>query len=252
MIPSAWVQAAVDAHIHLKIDPSGVRKAGLDIADEGMDKNALCGRYGILVEYLQFWSGKGGDIYETVEKAFTLCDLLDYRSVDYDADGLGAGVRGDARVINRIRKENRKGNIQFNPFHGSGSVIDPTGDPFRGINETKEGDKGRTNEDFLRNLKAQGWWGLRRRFQLTYRAVIEGLPYNKDDIISISSAIPDYRMLITELSQPTFSTDSVGKIIVDKMPDGARSPNLADAVMIAFAPAKRPTGGFFHDYTASK
>ena len=43
--------------------------------------------------------------------------------------------------------------------------------------------------------------------------------------------------MIGELSQPTYKVNQVGKIVVDKSPDGARSPNLADALMIRFAPA---------------
>lgn len=247
LIPSAWVQASVDAHLKLKIEPSGIRKAGVDIADEGRDKNALCGRYGILVEYLESWSGKGGDIYDSVERIFTLCDVLGYPMVDYDADGLGAGVRGDARVINKRRVDNRTGMITFSPFRGSGAVVDPEGDPFKRTTDIKDRMKGRTNEDFFANAKAQSWWSLRQRFQLTYRAVIEGLPFNKDDIISISSSIPEYRKLITELSQPTYSQNTVGKIIIDKMPDGASSPNRADSLMIAFAPIKKTARGFFSD-----
>ncbi|EMF3851666.1 TerL protein, partial [Salmonella enterica] len=42
--------------------------------------------------------------------------------------------------------------------------------------------------------------------------------------------------LVTELSQPTWSKNTVGKILVDKQPDGTKSPNLADSVMIAYAP----------------
>jgi hypothetical protein len=42
---------------------------------------------------------------------------------------------------------------------------------------------------------------------------------------------------VSELSQPTFKVSPVGKIVVDKTPDGAKSPNLADALMIRFAPA---------------
>jgi hypothetical protein len=42
--------------------------------------------------------------------------------------------------------------------------------------------------------------------------------------------------LIMELSQPTFSINGVGKIVVDKQPDGTKSPNLGDATMIAYAP----------------
>jgi phage terminase large subunit len=235
LIPSAWVNAAIDAHIKLGIEATGTRQAGFDVADEGRDKNAFAGRYGILIEYLESWSGKGDDIFESIEKVFTLCDLFQYPEVYYDADGLGAGVRGDARVIN----EQRKHKIPFHPFHGSGAVVDPEGDPFLRSKEFKDHQKGRTNDDFFKNFKAQGWWSLRRRFQHTYRAVVEKLEYVADDIISIPSVLPQSRQLIAELSQPTFSPDNVGKMLVDKMPDGARSPNLADAVMIAFAPYQK-------------
>ena len=235
LIPSAWVNAAVDSHIKLGITPSGIRHAGFDVADEGHDKNALVGRYGILIEYLESWQGKGEDIFKSVNKVFTLCDVLGYSEVYYDADGLGAGVRGDARVINDARKNK----LPFLPFWGSGKVTEPEGDPFQRSAEFKDHKKGRTNEDFFLNAKAQGWWALRRRFQQTYRAVVDKLPYDPADIISISSALPEYRHLIVELSQPTYSPNNVGKILVDKTPDGGRSPNLADAVMIAFAPYKK-------------
>lgn len=244
MIPAIWVQAAVDAHIKLGIFPSGKRLGGVDVADEGVDKNAFCGRHGILIEYLESWSGKGSDIYETVERVFNICDRLDFDFTNYDADGLGAGVRGDARVINAKRKAAGQSKVTFNPFRGSGEIVDPKGNPFQGTDEGKDGEKGRTNLDFFYNAKAQGWWSLRRRFQQTYRAVVEGLPFNPEDIISISSQITEYNKLIVELSQPTYSQTNNGKIIVDKMPDGARSPNLADSVMIAFAPRKVISGFF--------
>ena len=246
VIPSVWAAAAVDAHIKLKIDPKGVRKAGLDVADRGSDHNALCGRYGILIEYLESWSGKDADIFKSIEKVFTLCDVLDYDTVDYDADGLGAGVRGDARVINGRRLTQNKRNIKFNAFWGSGAVVNPEGNPFQASNENKDAEKGRTNDDLFENYKAQAWWALRLRFRNTYRAVVEGLPYNPDDIISIPSSLPEYRKLLVELSQPTYSqSEKSGKIIVDKMPDGMKSPNRADAVMIAFAPLKKKSAGFF-------
>ena len=245
LIPSVWVQCAVDAHITLGITPSGLRKAGLDIADEGADKNAFCGRQGILVDYIESWSGKGADIYDTVERAFRICDEHHYHSLDYDADGLGAGVRGDARIINNRRVANRQTKITFNPFRGSGSVVDPEGNPFQSANEHKDREKGRTNEDFFANAKAQAWWALRRRFQLTYRAVVEKLPYNPEDIISISSQLPEHRKLLIELSQPTYRQNDNGKILVEKMPGGARSPNLSDSCMIAFAPIRKVNAGFF-------
>ena len=58
LIPATWVQASIDAHIKLALNPTGLRKSGLDIADEGQDKNALCIRYGILFEHIEVGQGK--------------------------------------------------------------------------------------------------------------------------------------------------------------------------------------------------
>lgn len=247
LIPAIWVNAAIDAHIKLDIKPSGIRKIGFDIADQGSDKNAVSGRHGILVEYVESWSGKGEDIFESVSKVFNLCDIFNYFHVDYDADGVGAGTRGDARIINERRQKNGHPKIEFVPFHGSGKVVDPEGNPFQNSNEMKDADKGRTNEDFFANFKAQAWWALRRRFQLTYRAIKEGKIINPDDLISISSSLSEKNKLINELSQPTYIQNNVGKMVIDKLPEGARSPNLADAVMIAFAPLPKRHRGFFSD-----
>jgi phage terminase large subunit len=98
--------------------------------------------------------------------------------------------------------------------------------------------KGRKNKDMFLNLKAQGWWSLRVRFQNTYRAVVEGMDYNADDLISISEDIPanDRQMLLNELSQPTYGFNDVGKMKTNKSPNGTKSPNIGDAIMIQYAP----------------
>lgn len=253
LIPNDWIMAAIDAHIKLCIEPKGIRKLAFDVADEGRDKNADCGRYGVLVEHLDEWSGKGGDIYKSTEHVFRLCDEFGYDTVDYDADGLGASVRGDARKINEFRKLK----IEFNPFRGSGEVVDPDGDPFKNYSEKVKREKGRTNEDYFANRKAQGWFALRQRFLTTYRAVmtakqVDGVwttdgtfDFHTDDIISIPNGLTHREKLIRELGQPTCIQNNAGKMLIDKRPDGTLSPNLADAVMIAFAPAKRLPGGFF-------
>jgi len=186
-------------------------------------------RHGILIEHIISWSGKGSDIFQSVAKAFHICDEHGYDNLDFDADGLGAGVKGDARVLN----EKRTKPIMVSPFRGSASPVNPQ----------KQIVEGRTNEDFFANAKAQAWWALRERFKKTHRAVVDKMEYNKDDIISISSLSPEYMKLITELSQPTYSLNNAGKVIVDKTPDGMKSPNLADSVMMAFAPTK--SKGFF-------
>lgn len=228
LIPSAWVQASIGAHLKLNVKPTGIRRGGLDVADTGIDKNAFAGRHGFLLEYLRSWSGRNSDIYQTVVRAFNICEEQDYECFDYDADGLGAGVRGDARVINEARVDAGKRYIRDEPFRGSGAVYDP-----KGCMVPK-----RQNQDFFANAKAQAWWALRLRFQATYRAVIEHMPFDPDDIISINPNLNELLPLTMQLCQPTYSINTVGKVVIDKT-DGMPSPDLADAVCIAYQPASR-------------
>jgi phage terminase large subunit len=44
VIPSEWVNAAIDLHKLLNYPITGIRKLGFDVADEGKDLNACCGR----------------------------------------------------------------------------------------------------------------------------------------------------------------------------------------------------------------
>jgi phage terminase large subunit len=236
VIPATWVMSSIDAHIKLNMRISGEKIGALDIADEGKDLNAFCCRYGILVEHIEQWSGKGDDIYGSIEKACDIADTWNYKEVYYDADGLGSGVRGDSRKINEERISKKLLKINFNVFRGSASVIDPDYEMI----------EGRKNIDFFENLKAQAWWSLRVRFQNTYRAVEENQPYDQDSIISISSSAFEKTKLISELSQPTFTKSKTGKLMIDKKPDSTRSPNLADAVMMAFSPKERR--GFLSDF----
>jgi hypothetical protein len=242
LIPSAWVQASIDSHLILKINPTGIRISGLDVADEGRDKNAYCCRQGILVFFMDEWSGKNEDIFESVKKSFRLCDIHSIDIVCYDGDGLGAGVRGDARIINDKRRLNGKSQVLFTQFRGSGGVVDPTRDPLEFFSNIKTSGRGRTNKDYFKNAKAQGWWDLRYRFQETYKAINGKPDFNPDTIISLSSNLNNLNKLITEISQPTYSEDNLGKIMIDKMPDGSKSPNLADSLMICFSRQKRTVG----------
>jgi len=233
LILPQWINAAVDAHIKLGIEPSGGRFGALDVADQGKDDCAFAARHGVLLNYLKSWSGRESDIFKTTIKTFGLCDELRLASFFFDQDGLGAGVTGDANQINVERAQAGKPDIQAIPFRGSASPWNPDGSIV----------PGRKNKDFFANAKAQSWWSLRARFEATYRAVIEKQPFDPDTIISIDSKLPELLPLQMELSQPTFSVNAVGKIVVDKAPDGMHSPNLADSVMIAYQPAT--PDGFF-------
>jgi phage terminase large subunit len=232
IIPSAWVQASIDAHIKLGIKPTGVRKSVLDVADRGVDKNAMCFRHSFLIEDVDQWSGRGSDIFETTARAFRECDArAGYDGFRFDADGLGASVRGDARVINEERAKLRMRPLSVTEFRGSAGVLNPEDIVPRTT---------RTNQDFFENYKAQSYWALRYRFEATYNAVVKGLPFNEGDIIAIPSGLKYRAKLVSELSQPVVKYSKTGKVMVDKTPEGALSPNLADAVMMAFAPSNDP------------
>ena len=230
IIPQAWIQASIDAHKKLGVEPSGIRRGALDVADQGRDVNAFAARHGVLVTYCASWSGKESDLFATTEKAFMICDELRLDGFDADADGLGAGIRGDATRIRARRQQQRIKDLRVGEFRGSAGVIDPT----RKVPGTD-----RTNLDMFQNLKAQSWWALMRRFQETHRAVT-GQPYDADGIISLSSDIKELSKLCIELSQPQWKLSANGKLMVDKIPEGQKSPNLADAIMIAFAYRRGP------------
>lgn len=251
VIPQVWVQAAIDAHVKLGFKPSGLKRGALDIADEGKDKNAYAGAHGVVVDYIEQWSGKGSDIFDTVLKAHTVGTMAGHGEYRYDSDGMGAGARGDARVINEGIKRNDPKYagiraLEAHPWRGSGEIVNPT-DPIPTAIPSDSRDRiERTNEDYFANAKAQGWWELRVRFQRTYRAVIEGHAYDPADLISLSSHMPELTALCLELSQPTYTTNGAGKTLINKQPEGSKSPNLADAVMILLAPAPVKSKGFFN------
>jgi len=241
VIPSEWVQSAIGALEKLGLAASGARQGGLDVADEGPDLNAFAGRHGVLLDFCEAWAGKGDDIFGTTQKAFDICAAQGYASFRYDGDGLGAGVRGDARVI----AEGMEGKAPtVTPYRGSAAPVDPDGKI-----PTVDGEPDkleRTNGDYFANAKAQAWWSLRMRFLRTHRAVTQGvMPADPDELISISPHLPDLQKLKLELSQATYSKTGAGKLLIDKSPNGARSPNRADAVVIAFAPVEPERRGFF-------
>lgn len=240
VIPAAWVQSAIGAARKLGITITGARKSALDVADEGLDLNAWAGRHGIELQHLDSWSGQGKTIYWTTQQAFLRCDEHGYDNCRFDADGLGSGVRGDAEAINATRPGAQR---KFTAFRGSGAVLFPDKFVFRGDDK---GVGARKNEDFFYNFKAQAWWSIRERFEKTHRAVTDGAVFPPDELISISENLPVSvrTKLVAELSQPTYDINTTGKMLIDKTPEGTRSPNLADAVMICYAPEEKRSSIF--------
>ena len=234
IIPMLWIREAIDAHIHIPYfaeavpHNSGNFIAGLDVADDGLDKNALSIREWVIWRYCEEWGER--DPATTARRAIAKCREYSGRiSCMYDCIGVGAGVKGE---YNRLTQDDHiidKHDIPFIPWNAGAGVINP----FERI--IPDDDESLTNRDYYDNLKAQGWGSLRSRFYKTYKAKTEGAIYNPDELISLDSTMPLLDKIMKELAQPTAGKSSKLKMIVEKT-NGGKSPNCADSGMQMFFP----------------
>ena len=67
---------------------------------------------------------------------------------------------------------------------------------------------------------------------------MEGQPQDPDEIILIDPSLENAQRLEAELSQPTYTSNGAGKIVIDKKPNGSKSPNFFDAAVIALSPKR--------------
>jgi phage terminase large subunit len=238
VIPAIWVKSAIDAHIKLKFEEHANDDvyAGLDVADGGGDRNALAVRKGVVLLSVDQWGER--DTGVTARKAVAGVEGHKRVLVQYDCIGVGSGVKAES---NRLKDDNLlpKG-IEFISWDAGAKPLDP--DKHVVINDDgTEDEESPINKDFYSNLKAQGWWCLRRRFEKTHRAVTEGVKFDQDELISLPSDLPQLRTLQKELSQPTAGKDTRMRLKINKQPDGTRSPNLGDGVMMAYHPVENTT-----------
>lgn len=230
LIPGLWVSAAVEAHIKLGIEPSGQRIAAMDVADGGGDVNALAVRHGIVLESIV----KDGGESDVVGAKYYVKAIMAKADVwRYEVNGVGAGARAGARRIVDANAGNPSARLPaIEAWNPSAAVVNPAGDIHTG--ETGAGIE-RRNRDHYSNANSQAWWALRERFRKTYEAVTTGEIEDPDELISLPAGCTE---LMAELSQPVWGTNGAGKITVDKQPKGTKSPNLADAVKICYAPSR--------------
>ena len=234
IIKAEWVTAAIDAHIKLGFDDSGMWCGGLDVADDGpvADTNALALRKGIVLRHCDEWGGV--DTGVTARRAINQVRMLGPIELQYDCIGLGSGVKAEA---NRLATENAMPKtVTLVPWNAGAAVLDPDGRVV--IKPNGVGDKeSPLNIDFYTNLKAQAWWQLARRFERTWRALNDPkFSWVPDQLISIDSTIPLLRKIQKELSQATMGQGARLKLVVNKTPEGTKSPNTADSIVMCYWP----------------
>lgn len=232
LVKSEWVRAAEGLHLEYPEMLQGQWTGGADIADEGGDTNAFAMRKGLVLTYLDEWAE--GDTGETARRIASsasriagheMCDIM------YDSVGVGAGVKAEGR---RLEAEGLlPANLLLHPWNAGASVLDPDENLVPGDLETP------IAKDFFLNLRAQAWWNARSRLEAAWRLREKGEDIDPMDCLSLSPEL-GRRMLDSlrdELCQAQAKISATMKVGIDKSPEGVPSPNLADAVIMAFWPA---------------
>ena len=233
VIPYEWLTHCVDAHLtvpYLRRQPSeipNIWQAGMDVADEGIDRNALTKRQWIIWRHCEEWGSR--DPGEAARKAVASCRENPGIVCQYDSIGIGSTVKSE---FNRLIDAGtiKLSQVRFVPWAASAEVQRK----FERL--IPDDDESPLNKDFFGNIKAQAWWSMRSRVYKTFKAVTEGDVYPADELVSFDSAMPLLHQLLKELAQPTSGLSQGLRQIVNKKPDGTKSPNLADAGIMMYFP----------------
>jgi phage terminase large subunit len=244
IIPAEWIRAARDAHKRIPIlkDMSGQHMAGFDVADEGVDRNALALREAVIVRHVEEWGER--DPGTSARRAMAFLRAFPAIRCQYDSIGIGSNVKSEFNrlrdIISKSDDPNKMKQLEnfpkMVPWNAGAAVLNPYE---RIIPDDRDS---LCNRDFFYNIKAQAWWSIRARFYKVFQCIEalnngENVPnYRADELISLDGSMPLIAQLEAELSQATRGENSQLKMIVNKKPDGTKSPNLADAVVMMFFP----------------
>lgn len=216
-IPGKWVRSAMG----LELPAAGVRAGGLDVGDsENGDPNCLVVRRGPVVESVDQW--KLANTTMTARKAWGMAREKGVEWLAYDNIGVGAGVKGELWSLQEHSGGGKMHVVGVNVGAGRLSGVFEGGKPCR---------------EMFANLKALMWWSMRRRFERTHEHVTGLKTYQPGDLIALPKDCWD---LVAELSQITYEITGTGKIQIESKAKlksrGLKSPNMADALMLAFTP----------------
>ncbi len=205
LIPFAWVQAAIDR----SLAPSGPIHLGIDVGGGG-DSTVQALRQGGHVRIRS--KDRNPDTMETTGNVLVAIRETGADLAKVDEIGIGRGVVDRSAEIAKDKSEP--------------STTRDAAAKVRGVNV---GRAPQDKEAFV-NLRAEGYWALRERFQ--------------DGTIDID---PKDEELAGQLVDLRYKRTSSGKIQIESKDDirkrGRKSPDEADAVMLAFLPEEKETTG---------
>lgn len=238
IIKGKWFDASIDAHVLIPGFPMGGGKiGGMDIsggiegdviAPKANDPNALAWRYGCILMGLEEWQDENPNAAAAYAHPILLKEGID--TLNIDDIGVGASVPAEFRRLHKAAQDKMPGVIRPFSFKGWTASESP-------VMAGREYEMGKTHGDMWLNLKAQGWGTLADRFYNTWLAK-NGLPHDREKMISIPSGLPLRDKLKGELTGPrkeivNGKQKTEGKKALKKR--GISSHNLADSVVMAFA-----------------
>ncbi len=227
VIPDVWIEAAVGLVQDYDLKLGSYIGTGLDVAggQDGGDENAMSFRQDFELFHIEKWNGL--DTGQTTDRACELGPKYGAEECYYDAASIGEGVT--AAWAAKGRNNKRPKNFMMIPWMGGMPVLNPD-DKVEPNNERSP-----LNKHQYHNLKAQGWMDLRKRFENAFK-MRKGLDYDPTHLISLHPDLPFLLQIQQELSQPHHKESGTGKVLVDKAPDGSKSPNMGDCIMQNYFP----------------
>lgn len=201
LIPLMWIKAAQER----SLNAAGVKALGVDVGGGG-DSSSGCLRVGDVFRVL--WEDRNPDTMHTCGKVIEFLQSTRAPHANIDMIGIGRGVRD-------------RGVELGHDFRGINVGDAPLDTPLNDEDETNEQSEG---ERFF-NLRSQLWWHVRTRFE---RGTIDIDPEDTD--------------LEEQLVSLRYKRRSDGKIQIESKDEAKRrgvpSPNRADSLMLACAPAE--------------
>lgn len=248
VISRAYVKAALDLHKHptLGWEPTGSKRIGFDVADDGEDLNATALVHGNVLKEIKTWEGLEDELLKSATSVYSDAKLHN-AMVTYDSIGIGAFIGSKFADLNAMNPGGWQ--IEYDAFNAGGKVHEPD-EVFIELPHVQI-----LNKDHFSNIKAQKWTEIADRFRKTYEYATGVADYDVEELISIDTdgwSEEDKETFLFEISAPRKDVDLTGKFKVESKKDmrkrGVKSPNKADAAIMALMKPIRAPAGFFDMY----
>lgn len=236
VIEAQWLDSAIDLHLLVPELARGSAMGGLDVADEGLDKNAFVSGVGQVTNFYQTWGER--DTGVTARRAVELSRDRGNPvfNLFYDSIGIGAGVKSEYNRLVDDKFVNPE-KLRLYPWNAGGPVENQNERLLKLANGEPDPESPFLG-DFFHNVKAQAWWHCRNLFRCSWEYRTLGIKHPPEKMLSISRKMGDLKIeeLKKELVQAVYKPSSTMKMMIDKKPEGVASPNIADAFVMRYFP----------------